>query len=131
MLTQEVLEDRGAGARGVDGLRDLRELQRIAQEHQIARARADRQGVRQRDLTGLVDEQVVQRAVQLGASEPPRIRRAGAHRQLSQAVRSAVGPAHTFKALADAINQAFARWDLVHLHEFSLTRQELAVDRGC
>ncbi len=31
-----------------------------------------------------------------------------------------VGPAHTFAALADAINRAFARWDLSHLHEFEL-----------
>lgn len=31
-----------------------------------------------------------------------------------------VGPAHTFAQLADAINQAFARWDLSHLHEFEL-----------
>jgi hypothetical protein len=31
-----------------------------------------------------------------------------------------VGPAHTFEQLADAINQAFARWDLSHLHEFEL-----------
>ncbi len=32
-----------------------------------------------------------------------------------------VGPSHTFLALADAINAAFARWDLSHLHEFELT----------
>lgn len=31
-----------------------------------------------------------------------------------------VGPAHTFSALADAVNAAFARWDLSHLHEFEL-----------
>src|SRR3954470_24477338 len=31
-----------------------------------------------------------------------------------------VGPSHTFAALAEAINQAFARWDLAHLHEFEL-----------
>jgi len=31
-----------------------------------------------------------------------------------------VAPAHTFEELADAINQAFARWDLSHLHEFEL-----------
>jgi hypothetical protein len=32
-----------------------------------------------------------------------------------------VGPGHTFAQLADAINQAFARWDRAHLHEFELT----------
>jgi pRiA4b ORF-3-like protein len=31
-----------------------------------------------------------------------------------------VGPSHSFFALAEAINQAFARWDLSHLHEFGL-----------
>jgi len=31
-----------------------------------------------------------------------------------------VGPQHTFRQLADAINAAFARWDLSHLHEFEL-----------
>jgi hypothetical protein len=31
-----------------------------------------------------------------------------------------VGPAHTFGALADAINAGFARWDRSHLHEFEL-----------
>lgn len=32
----------------------------------------------------------------------------------------AVGPAHTFQDLADAINTAFARWDRAHLNEFTL-----------
>jgi hypothetical protein len=31
-----------------------------------------------------------------------------------------VGPGHSFEALAEAINAAFARWDLAHLHEFEL-----------
>jgi hypothetical protein len=31
-----------------------------------------------------------------------------------------VGPSHTFSGLAEAINAAFARWDLSHLHEFEL-----------
>lgn len=31
-----------------------------------------------------------------------------------------VGPSHTFLALADAINAAFAGWDLSHLYEFQL-----------
>jgi Plasmid pRiA4b ORF-3-like protein len=36
-----------------------------------------------------------------------------------------VGPGHTFEQLADAINQAFARWDLSHLHEFELSDDRL------
>jgi hypothetical protein len=31
-----------------------------------------------------------------------------------------VGPAHTFEQFAEAIDAAFARWDLSHLHEFEL-----------
>jgi len=31
-----------------------------------------------------------------------------------------VGPGHSFEHLAEAINSAFARWDLSHLHEFEL-----------
>ena len=32
----------------------------------------------------------------------------------------AVGPRHTFRDLATAIDDAFARWDRAHLHEFTL-----------
>jgi hypothetical protein len=31
-----------------------------------------------------------------------------------------VGPGHTFLQLAEAIDDAFARWDLAHLHAFEL-----------
>jgi hypothetical protein len=31
-----------------------------------------------------------------------------------------IGPSHTFGQFAEAINSAFARWDLSHLHEFRL-----------
>jgi hypothetical protein len=31
-----------------------------------------------------------------------------------------VGPSHTFEQFAEAIDQAFARWDFSHLHEFEL-----------
>jgi pRiA4b ORF-3-like protein len=36
-----------------------------------------------------------------------------------------VGPSHTFAHFADAIDAAFARWDLSHLHEFELADERL------
>lgn len=40
----------------------------------------------------------------------------------------AVGPSHTFQALAEAINVAFARWDMSHLCEFMLEDGTTIVD---
>ena len=36
-----------------------------------------------------------------------------------------VGPGHTFEQFAEAINGAFARWDLSHLHSFELADSRL------
>src|SRR3712207_9578033 len=36
-----------------------------------------------------------------------------------------VGPAHTFEQFAEAINAAFARWDVAHLHCFELADERL------
>jgi Plasmid pRiA4b ORF-3-like protein len=36
-----------------------------------------------------------------------------------------VGPGHSFPQFADAINAAFARWDLSHLHNFELAGERL------
>ena len=52
-------------------LRDLRELEGIAQQDHVAGGRAHRQCVRERDLAGLVDHQVVQLAVQILMREEP------------------------------------------------------------
>lgn len=40
----------------------------------------------------------------------------------------AVGPSHTFAHLGDAINVAFARWDMAHLSEFSLADGTVITD---
>jgi hypothetical protein len=40
----------------------------------------------------------------------------------------AVGPTHTFLALADAINDAFARWDRSHLSVFTLADGRVVTD---
>lgn len=41
----------------------------------------------------------------------------------------AVGPSHTFADLAQAINSAFARWDLAHLSMFTLADGSVVTDR--
>jgi len=40
----------------------------------------------------------------------------------------AVGPSHTFKDLADAVNDAFARWDRAHLSMFILADGRVVTD---
>ena len=50
----------------------LGELQRVTEENQIAGGGAHGQRVGEGDLAGLVDHEIVQRAVQLGAGEEPR-----------------------------------------------------------
>ncbi len=40
----------------------------------------------------------------------------------------AVGPAHTFSDLANAINDAFARWDRSHLAMFTLADGRIVTD---
>jgi hypothetical protein len=40
----------------------------------------------------------------------------------------AIGPSHTFRDLADAINGAFARWDRSHLSMFTLADGRLVTD---
>ena len=46
----------------MNALRDVRQLLRIAEQDEVARGRAHRDGIGERHLAGLVDEQVVERA---------------------------------------------------------------------
>ncbi len=50
----------------------LAELHLVAEQDEVAGARAHRDQVRDGDLAGLVDEEVVERLVELGAREEPR-----------------------------------------------------------
>ena len=50
----------------------LRELLRIADEDDVARARRHRERVGERHLPGLVDEEIVERALVVGIGEKPR-----------------------------------------------------------
>ena len=72
VLAEQVLQHGHARARRVDRLRDLGELLGIAEQDHVARARAHRERVGERDLAGLVDQQVVERLVHLLAAEQPR-----------------------------------------------------------
>ena len=72
----------------------LRELLRVADEHDVPRARPHRERVGERDLAGLVDEEVVERRVVGVAREVPR--RAG---------RSTSTPAHA----SDSVTFSYVR----------------------
>jgi len=71
-LAEQVLQHGLLGARRMRALRDLRELERIAQQDDVARRRSHRECVRQRDLARLVDHQRVHAAVQVLPREQPR-----------------------------------------------------------
>ena len=68
---EQVLEHRGLRARRVDPLRDLGELLRVAEQHDVPRRRPDRERVGERDLARLVDEERVDGAVHVLAREEP------------------------------------------------------------
>src|SRR5207244_4066884 len=71
-VAEQMLQHRCSGIPGVHALRDLAELKRIAEQHEIAGRNSDRERVRERDLTGLVDEQVVQGPIHFLPGEEPR-----------------------------------------------------------
>ena len=80
-VSEQVLEHGRAGPGRMHALRDLRELERIAQQDHVAGGRAHRESVRERDLTGLVDHEVVELAIQiLDARRARRCRRRAGRR---------------------------------------------------
>ena len=62
LRAHQVLEHRSRRALGVDSLRDLPELLRVAEQHDVARARPERERVGERHLARLVDEERVESA---------------------------------------------------------------------
>ena len=42
----------------------------------------------------------------------------------------AVGPSHTFRDLAEAVNDAFGRWDRCHRSMFTLANGDVVVDES-
>ena len=60
---EKVLQNRRIRALRMRSLRDLRELVRVAEQHDVPRRRPHSQHVRQRHLTRLVDEERVHRLV--------------------------------------------------------------------
>ena len=71
VVAEQVLEHRAPRARGMRALRDLRELQRIAEQHDVARRGSHRERVGERHLPGLVDHKRVDRAVESFVREQP------------------------------------------------------------
>ena len=71
VAAEQVLEHGAARAARVGALRDLGELERVAEQDQVAGRGADRDRVGERDLPGLVDHEVVERRVELLAREQP------------------------------------------------------------
>ena len=61
VLAEEVLQHREPGVLGVRALRDLRQLVRVAEQHERAGARPRGEHVGEGELAGLVDEQHVDR----------------------------------------------------------------------
>ena len=69
---EQVLEHRHTHAAGMNPLRDVRQLLRIAQHDQVAGARTHRHRIRQRHLARFVDEQIVELPLHLFPGEQPR-----------------------------------------------------------
>ncbi len=65
MIAQQVLQDGYVDALGMRALDHLRELLRVADEHDVARRGRHRERVGERDLTRLVDEEVVELRVEV------------------------------------------------------------------
>ena len=61
VLAEQVLQDRDLRLLGLRALRDLRQLVRVAEEDEVARAAADRHRVGERHLARLVHEERVER----------------------------------------------------------------------
>ena len=70
-VAEQVLEHRSARALRMRALRNLRELQRVAEQHDVARRGPHRERVGERHLPGFVDHQRVDRAVERGVREEP------------------------------------------------------------
>ena len=59
IVAEQVLENRAARAPRMRALRDLRELQRVAEQHDVARRGSHRERIGQRHLPRFVDHQRV------------------------------------------------------------------------
>ena len=70
-VPEQVLEHRGRGPLRMRPLEHLAELERVAEEHEVPRARPHGERVGERDLAALVDEEVVERPVEARIGEEP------------------------------------------------------------
>jgi hypothetical protein len=65
VVTKQVRQHRGVCSNRMRALDYLGELLRVADEHDVPRGRAHRKRIGERDLPGLVDEEVVERRLVL------------------------------------------------------------------
>ena len=91
VLAEQVLEHARAGAVGMDALRHLRELERVAEQDERRGRGAAGERVGEAVLAGLVDDERVELAVELLAREEPR--RAGDELDLVDRARRRACPA--------------------------------------
>src|SRR5262245_7451714 len=68
---ENISETRSAGLTGMGTLDRLRKLHGVADENNVARSSAGRDDIGERNLTCLVDEQIVELLIVLGASKKP------------------------------------------------------------
>ena len=103
VLAEQVLQHAQARALRVHGLRDVRQLQRVAEQDQVARRGARGERIGERELAGLVDHEVVEllvgvarartaRSCRRRARTPARSRPARAADALRAPVRRAGAP---------------------------------------
>ena len=64
-IADQVFERRYSGALGMDALADLGQLVRVAEQDQRSGRAGDGEGIGEAQLTGLVDEQDIDRTVEL------------------------------------------------------------------
>ena len=73
LVAEQCCSTESPRVQAVASLTDLRQLRRIAEQHDVLRAERERERVGQRDLAGFVDEEIIELAGELFAREEPTV----------------------------------------------------------